>query len=236
MFSVRVIDFKNYINEYLNQNNQDNNNQENNQEDSIDGSLEESDTFNIEDNKIGLQSVENQNNDQTIVTNNDTKTSTGEDFSESMLQQQTISVMNEDELKDLKSTLIELFQELKNERQFGVYSQQCSHKLIHYHSLLKKYYEQTKESILIDPQDIAEDLIAEYYHIINYDLKSTRHISRFYETESSINFMGIPDIISRRKISRALVVILFFIIFNQNILNINHFILFNFITLHRIDF
>ena len=150
------------------------------------------------------EKVENQQETQETVA--DTKTSAGDDFSESLLQPQTISVMNENELLDLKTKLMELYNELKNNRKFGVYSHDSSEKLIQYHLLSKKFYEQTKQSILIEPQEIVEDFIAEYYHIIDYQLKSTRQISHFYETESSINFIGIPDIVSRRKISRALVV------------------------------
>jgi hypothetical protein len=146
--------------------------------------------------------------DHTVSTTKDTKTSTGDDFSESLLpgQEESIVKLSAHDLEELRQELQELHQLLQSEQQHGVYSHKSLHQLVQYRLLNKKFYEQTNGPFLTDPQEVAEAFLAEYYHTLDHDLVSTRTVSRFYETESTINFSGIPDIVSRRKISRALVV------------------------------
>jgi hypothetical protein len=145
---------------------------------------------------------------QTVSTAQDTKTSTGDDFSESILipPPTAIPKLSPDELQSLREDLQEAFQLLQSDKVDGVYSARCSHHLLHYHALSKRLYQQTQSYLLTEPQHIAEAFLAEYYHTLDHDLKSTRAVSRFYETDSTMNFGGIPDVVSRRKISRALVV------------------------------
>jgi hypothetical protein len=146
----------------------------------------------------------------TVSTAQDTKTSTGDDFSESILIPPTTTIpkLSPNELLTLQENLQETYQLLQSDsnKRSGVYSSQCTHDLHRYHDLSKRFYQQTQSYLLTEPQLIAEAFLAEYYHTLDHDLVSTRAISRFYETDSTINFGGIPDVTSRRKISRALVV------------------------------
>lgn len=201
-FRVSIDDFKRYLKEYADRYHQTLEDASS-YESGGDGDTIESKIYH--DNSQD-ENNENQLIDQTVSTAKDTKTSTGDDFSESILPRQAIIRMSEDEILALREELQNTYNSLQEYKDHGVYSAKSSHKLLHYRDLRKQYYEQTKETIVMDPQRIAEDFLAEYYYTLDHDLRSTRSISRFYETQSSINFGGIPDIVSRRKISRALVV------------------------------
>mmetsp|Transcript_3846 Transcript_3846/g.5987 ORF Transcript_3846/g.5987 Transcript_3846/m.5987 type:complete len:297 (+) Transcript_3846:622-1512(+) len=74
-----------------------------------------------------------------------------------------------------------------------------------FRELLQIHYEQTKEFFFKDPSEVAANLMADYYFTLDNEATSTRHIARYYETDSSAQFTGIPDIVGRRRIAKALV-------------------------------
>jgi hypothetical protein len=207
-FSVTVSEFQKYMEQYAKVALEVSPSLDESQDDG-DG---DADTFDmnsqLEPKTIGELTQEDKSHpDHTVSTAKDTKTSTGDDFSESLLPaQEAITMLSAQELDSLRQELQELHTLLQSERHHGVYPHASSHRLLSSRLLSKKYYEQTNAPFLTDPHEIAETFLAEYYHTLDHDLTSTRAVSRFYETESSINFGGVPDIVPRRKISRALVV------------------------------
>lgn len=140
------------------------------------------------------------------VTGGETRTSAGDDFSESVLPAPTIVKLNDEEMDVLRLETADLKHQLFESRVEGVYPPSKRAEVARFRECLASMYEQTKEPYLQGPTEISEGFVADYYHVLDCDLTTTRSVARYYEADSTFNFVGIPDVIGRRPISRAIVV------------------------------
>lgn len=140
------------------------------------------------------------------VEGGETRTSAGDDFSESVLPAPSIVKLSEEELDQLRLETADLHEKLTDSRVDGVYPEDRKEDVARFRVCLASMYEQTGEPYLQGPDEISSHLAADYYHVLDFDLASTRTVARYYEGDSTFNFVGIPDVVGRRPVSRAVVV------------------------------
>ena len=164
--------------------------------------LEESGTV-----KTGDETADETAKDATVA-GGETRTSAGDDFSATVLPTPSVRLFTPEELDELRLETTALYEDLMSSLQEsgGVFAEDKKKDVLRLRACLTTTFEQCKEPFLKEPQEIAEFFLADYYHVVDFDLSSTRSVARFYEADSIFNFVGIPEVMGRRPISRAIVV------------------------------
>jgi hypothetical protein len=176
------------------------------EDETYDGSYEDGTSYEDTTMKTGDENTADGTTKEPTVAGGETRTSAGDDFSESVLPAASIVKLDEEELDVLRLETAELHEKLLESRVEGVFPPDMKSQVARFRECLACIYEQTKEPYLQEPNEISEAFIADYYHVLDSDLGSTRSVARYYEADSAFNFVGIPDVVGRRPISRAIVV------------------------------